>query len=186
MPRLFTALEIPHNITASLALLRGGLPNARWLDTSDFHITLNFFSDVDAHIADEIVHELDKVSLPNFYLSVCGLDIFSRKKPSLLYAAITPSPELISLHDTINRKLRHLPLVRTKRSFIPHITLAHVKQTKIDDLIKYLSAHGGFTADKLPVKRFVLMSAREFIGGGPYLIEESWPLTLNSLSERAT
>ena len=32
MPRLFTALEIPHEAALSLSLLRGGLPGARWVE----------------------------------------------------------------------------------------------------------------------------------------------------------
>ena len=32
MPRLFTAIEIPRDIGDRLALLRGGLPGARWID----------------------------------------------------------------------------------------------------------------------------------------------------------
>ncbi len=176
MPRLFTALEVPHNIASSLSLVRGGLPGARWLENGDLHITLNFFGDVEAHIADEIVHALDRVELPRFNLRLRGLDVFTRKKPSTLYAGIEANPALMTLHETIGRKLRHLPLERNKRSFTPHITLAHVRQSKIDDLIKYLTERGGFLTDTFEAKRFVLMSSRELVGGGPYIIEESWPL----------
>ena len=184
MPRLFTALEVPHTIASSLSLVRGGLPGARWLENGDLHITLNFFGDVEAHIADEIVHALDKVQLPSFSLRLSGLDVFTRKKPGILYAALEPNPELMTLHDTINRKLRHLALNRDKRSFTPHITLAHVRQTKIDDLIKYLSLRGGFLTDRFEAKRFVLMSSRELVGGGPYIIEESWPLPIAASKEK--
>ncbi|MGZ8402712.1 MAG: RNA 2',3'-cyclic phosphodiesterase, partial [Rhodoplanes sp.] len=32
MPRLFTAVEIPEDVGETLAMLRGGLPGARWID----------------------------------------------------------------------------------------------------------------------------------------------------------
>ena len=54
MPRLFTGVEIPRAVADSLALLRGGLPGARWVDPENYHLTLRFFGDVDDVIAHEI------------------------------------------------------------------------------------------------------------------------------------
>src|ERR1700735_1707084 len=42
MPRLFTALEIPPHVAQSLAMMRGGLPGARWIDPENYHLTLRF------------------------------------------------------------------------------------------------------------------------------------------------
>ena len=51
MPRLFTALEIPSEIGQSLALLRGGLPGARWITPENYHLTLRFIGDIDDALA---------------------------------------------------------------------------------------------------------------------------------------
>jgi 2'-5' RNA ligase len=64
MPRLFTALEIPHDAAMSLALLRGGLPGARWIDAENYHITLRFIGDVEGHVADEFANALDRDQPP--------------------------------------------------------------------------------------------------------------------------
>ena len=48
MPRLFTALELPDAVVAKLALTRGGLAGARWLEPEDYHVTLRFIGDIDA------------------------------------------------------------------------------------------------------------------------------------------
>jgi len=53
MPRLFTGVEIPREVADSLALLRGGLPGARWVDPENYHLTLRFIGDVDGLIARE-------------------------------------------------------------------------------------------------------------------------------------
>ena len=58
MPRLFTALEIPADVGQSLALLRGGLPGARWIDPENYHITLRFIGDVDDVLAREVAYLL--------------------------------------------------------------------------------------------------------------------------------
>ena len=43
-------------------------------------------------------------------------------------------------------------------------------------MAKYLSARGNFSTAPFRVGRFVLMSSRDSVGGGPYVIEEAWPL----------
>jgi len=47
MPRLFTGLEIPPQVAQSLAMMRGGLPGARWIDPENYHLTLRFIGDID-------------------------------------------------------------------------------------------------------------------------------------------
>ncbi|MEL6737260.1 MAG: 2'-5' RNA ligase family protein, partial [Pseudomonadota bacterium] len=46
MPRLFTGLEIPSLQATSLHLVQGGVEGMRWIEPSDFHITLRFIGDV--------------------------------------------------------------------------------------------------------------------------------------------
>ena len=59
MPRLFTALEIPPEIGQSLAMLRGGLPGARWVEPENYHLTLRFIGDVDGAV--EAVRRIGEV-----------------------------------------------------------------------------------------------------------------------------
>ena len=61
MPRLFTALEIPAATGQSLAMLRGGLPGARWIDAEHYHLTLRFIGDIDAALARDIAGLLGRV-----------------------------------------------------------------------------------------------------------------------------
>jgi 2'-5' RNA ligase len=51
MPRLFTGLEVPEAVVGQLALMRGGVVGARWLEPDDYHITLRFVGDVDGDVA---------------------------------------------------------------------------------------------------------------------------------------
>ena len=45
------------------------------------------------------------------------------------------------------------------------------------EVAHYLSARGNFSTAPFKVGRFVLMSSRDSVGGGPYIVEEAWPLT---------
>ena len=42
MPRLFTAIEIPEIVRSQLALVRGHLAGAKWVETEDMHVTIRF------------------------------------------------------------------------------------------------------------------------------------------------
>jgi len=176
MPRLFTALEIPRDAALSLSLLRGGLPGARWIDVENYHITLRFIGDVEGHVADEIANALDRVRRPEFMISLSGVDAFGSKKPHSIYAGVSPSPELNALQGEIKRICQRLRIPADPRKFTPHVTLARLRNPRIDDVVHYLSSRGNFSTLPFKVGRFVLMSSRDSVGGGPYVVEEAWPL----------
>lgn len=176
MPRLFTALEIPRNLALSLSLLRGGLPGARWIDVENYHITLRFIGDVDGRTADEIVDRLDRIDRPEFPLTLTGIGSFGSKKPHSVWAGVAPSVEIHALQAEIERMCQRIGLPPDPRKFTPHVTLARLKNCRLDDVVHYLSGRGNFQTAPFTVPRFVLMSSKESVGGGPYLTEEVFPL----------
>ena len=176
MPRLFAALEVPRDAALSLSLLRGGLSGARWIDTENYHITLRFMGDVDRHMADDIAYGLDRVQRPSFLIHLSGVGAFGSKKPHSVYAAAAPSVELTLLQGELERICQRLGLEAEPRKFIPHVTLARLKNTSPEQVAHYLTGRGDFSASPFRAGRFVLMSSRDSVGGGPYLIEEAYPL----------
>ena len=60
---------------------------------------------------------------------------------------------------------------------MPHVTLARLRNSSPLDVAHYLSARGNFSTLPFRVGRFVLMSSRDSVGGGPYVVEEAWPLS---------
>lgn len=191
MPRLFTALEIPRDAALSLSLLRGGLPGARWIDVENYHLTLRFIGDVEGHVADEIANALDRVRRPAFGLALSGVGQFGGRKPHSVWAGVAASPDLFALQAEIERICQRLGLPADPRKFLPHVTLARLKNASPEAVAGYLSARGNFSAMPFRVGRFVLMSSRESTGGGPYVVEEAWPLGADasraqSLASRAS
>ena len=176
MPRLFTALEIPRDAALSLSLLRGGLPGARWVDVENFHLTLRFIGDVEGHVADEVANALDRVRRPTFNLALSGVGQFGGKKPPSIWAGVAASPDLFALQAEIERICQRLGLPADPRKFTPHVTLARLKNASPEAVANYLSARGNFSTMPFRVGRFVLMSSRDSVGGGPYIVEEAWPL----------
>jgi 2'-5' RNA ligase len=176
MPRLFTALEIPRDAALSLSLLRGGLPGARWVDVENHHITLRFIGDVEGHVADDIANALDRVRRPSFSVRLEGVGAFGGKKPHSIWAGVAASPDLSALQAEIERICQRIGLPAEPRKFTPHVTLARLRNSSPIDVAHYLSARGNFSAAPFKAGRFVLMSSRDSVGGGPYVIEETWPL----------
>lgn len=176
MPRLFTALQIPTDIAFSLSLLRGGLPGARWVEPENYHITLRFIGDVEEPMADEIAGQLRRVSRPAFELGLAGLDAFGSRKPHAVYAAVRPTPVLRDLQSEHERLMQRIGLEPEGRKFTPHVTIARLRGASHPDVAAYLALRSDFRTAPFRVGRFVLMSSRASRGGGPYIVEESYPL----------
>jgi 2'-5' RNA ligase len=142
----------------------------------NYHITLRFIGDVDGRTADEIVDRLDRIDRPEFQMRLDGIGSFGSKKPHSIWAGVTPSPEMYALQAEIERICQRIGLPPDPRKFTPHVTLARLKSSRVDDVVHYLAGRGNFQTSAFTVPRFVLLSSRESVGGGPYLTEEVFPL----------
>jgi 2'-5' RNA ligase len=177
MPRLFTGLEIPPDICQSLSMLRGGLPGARWIDPENYHVTLRFIGDIDGVVANEIASTLERVNRKPFEVTVQGLNSFGGKKPRAVVACVTPSRPLMELQAELERLMRRFGLDPEGRKFIPHVTLARLRDATDRDVADYLSVRGYFPSKKFMASQFALFSSRASVGGGPYVIEDSYALS---------
>ena len=176
MPRLFTGLEIPKEVAQSLSLLRGGLPGARWIDPENYHITLRFIGDIDDRLAHEIASLLDGVRRRSFEVRFGNLMSFGGRKPRAVVVAIEPIQALVELQSELERLMQRLGLEPEGRKFIPHVTLARLRESSSREVADYLSTRGPVFGSSFHVSRFVLFSSRSSVGGGPYVIEADYPL----------
>ena len=74
------------------------------------------------------------------------------------------------------RRLRRIGLEPEARKFTPHVTLARLRGVAQAAVADYLAARGALQAEAFTVDRFVLFSARDGTGGGPYVVEAAYPL----------
>jgi RNA 2',3'-cyclic 3'-phosphodiesterase len=176
MPRLFTGLEIPSNVGQALAMMRGGLPGARWIDPENYHLTLRFIGDIDDALAHEIAHMLGRVQRMSFELRLDELISFGGRKPRAVVAAVSPVGPLMELQAEHERILQRLGLEPEGRKYTPHVTLARLRDTSSRQVADFLSARGHFRSTSFAISRFVLFSSRASSGGGPYIVEADYPL----------
>src|ERR1700683_1028345 len=176
MPRLFTGLEIPSDVAQSLAMMRGGLPGARWIDPENYHLTLRFIGDIDDALAREIAVMLGRVQRGSFELRFDGLSSFGGRKPRAVIAGATQVPALMELQAEQERLLQRLGLDPEGRKYIPHVTLARLRDSSSRQVADYLAARAFIGTLSFKVSRFVLFSSRASVGGGPYIVEAAYPL----------
>lgn len=174
MSRLFAGLEIPSEISDRLALMRNGLKKARWIEPSDYHVTLRFFGEIDADLANDIGTLFGTFHKPVLSLTIDGLDAFGGTKPRAIFARIKANPQLDALQNSIEQMAQRAGCAPETRKFTPHITLARVNNISSTAIAAWLSHTGNFTSQPFDIDRFAMFSARPSRGGGPYVVEQRY------------
>jgi len=127
-------------------------------------------------LAREIAHGLDGIHAKPFLLTLKGVGLFGGNKPHSIYAGVEENAELKRLHDLHERLCQVLGLAAEPRRFVPHVTLARLKDPEPRALQRWIEVHSLYRSATFPVSHFVLFSSRPLKGGGPYGVEESYPL----------
>ncbi|MCF3936035.1 RNA 2',3'-cyclic phosphodiesterase [Acuticoccus sp. M5D2P5] len=178
MPRLFTAITLPEDVRFWLTNLRGGLRGARYIDPENYHITLRFIGDIDERTADEVAFALGKIRRAPIPIRLTGLGSFGNKKPHSVWARVEPSPALSELQAEQERILQRVGLPPEARRFTPHVTIARLRGTSPREVADWLTIRGGFSAPPFTAEAFDLLSSKDSVGGGPYITEDRYPLSL--------
>jgi 2'-5' RNA ligase len=176
MPRLFAGLELPEEIRDHLSDLERPLPGAKWIASDDLHITLRFAGDVEGLVAREFEQGLEEIEADAFELRLAGLGTFGGNDPRSIWAGVEPNPSLDALARACDRAARNAGLSPEPKPFKPHVTLARLRNTPPELVARALGKIGAFRSEPFPVGSFVLFSSKPKVGGGPYVVEATYPL----------
>ena len=176
MPRLFTAIELPDEIKAGLTRLHLPLPGAKWLKPEDYHLTIRFAGDIGNDVAREFAANLSERNTDVFEIRLSGLGAFGNHDPHTVWAGVELSPALDNLARAHERAARNAGLPPEKRAFKPHVTLARLRNSRPEPVARFLQRYGAYRSDFFMVARTILMLSKPSTGGGPYVIEDSFPL----------
>ena len=127
MPRLFTGIELPDEIVRRLSMMRAGLSGAHWIDPDNYHITMRF-----AAISRTRRRMISRTRSPMSDLTVSRsncrawavLAVTSRAQSGL---RSNPRVRLRSLQKAHERAARLAGLPPETRNFVPHVTLARLR-----------------------------------------------------------
>ena len=111
-----------------------------------------------------------------FTFRIAGAGAFGGQHPTVLYAAIEANEALDALQRQHERAARLAGLGPEPKPFKPHVTLARLRQGRASRVARFLEQNGDLRLGPIAVERFVLLSARREVGGGPYALEEAYDL----------
>lgn len=176
MLRLFAGLEIPQLHRLQLSFVKSPLAGAKWVEADDMHLTLRFAGDIDNATAEDFAGFLAEIALEPFDLRLTEIGAFGGREPRVIFAAADGGAPLEALHRATERAARSAGLAPEPRAFKPHVTLARLRGTRPEAVANFL-ARPPLVLPAFRIERFVLFSSRPNVGGGPYVVEEAYPLT---------
>jgi 2'-5' RNA ligase len=174
--RLFVALPIPRAVADNIMLIQGGVPGARWQSREQLHLTLRFIGEVDGRDAAMLDDALAGIEAPAFDLQLHGVGQFGNRQPHALWAGVRNSEALEHLQRKVDNAIRRVGQPQDAHKFMPHVTLARLRNPDGGKMIEWLTHHALFTSAEFHVDAFHLYSSRLTSDGSVYAIEREYPL----------
>lgn len=174
--RLFVALSVPDAVARALMLLQGGVPGARWQAREQLHLTLRFIGEVDGRDGRAIDDALAGIDAPAFEMQLHGVGQFGNKLPHTLWAAARRNDMLEHLQRKVDNAIRRVGQPQDSHKFLPHVTLARLRNPELEKVRQWLTAHALYTSESFEVGAFCLSSSKLTSDGSIYRVEQEYPL----------
>ena len=135
--RSFIAIELPEEAREGLARLRKELKRdehrfVKWVDPGGIHLTLKFLGNIPSKRVAEITEAMEEAAhgISPFHLEISGLGAFpSLRQARVFWVGIGGEVDKLSrLQQNIDSALAVLGFAKEERSFVPHLTLARIRQ----------------------------------------------------------
>jgi 2'-5' RNA ligase len=135
--RSFIAIELPEEAKKGLARLRKGLERdehkfVKWVDPEGIHLTLKFLGDIPSRRVMEITEAMKKAvqGISPFSLEISGLGAFPNlKQVRVLWVGVGGELDRLStLQQNVDSGLAALGFAKEERPFVPHLTLARIRE----------------------------------------------------------
>ncbi len=183
--RAFIAIPVPeelkrytYNIRKKLSSV---LPDVKWVEYENYHITLRFLGNIEPGLTGEIKNKLVLAgeSCPQFNLNITGLGFFpNRTRPRVIWLGVEGQIDrAIFLGERIDAYLAALGFEEEKsRSF--HFTLGRIRSDRnLDKLLdKAASISSDIKSPSFRVREFNLMESQLSSEGPVYLIKGKFAL----------
>jgi len=135
--RSFIAIELPEEARSGLGKLRNELERVeqtfvKWVNTEGIHLTLKFLGSIPSKQVAEVGEAMEGATreISPFHLEISGLGAFPNlKQPRVLWVGISGElDKLLGLQRNIDSALSPLGFTKEERPFMPHLTLARIRE----------------------------------------------------------
>jgi len=135
--RAFVAIELPEEARRGLARLRQRLERkehgfVKWVDPEGIHLTLKFLGNIPFKRIPEITQALEQVASVTapFLIEISGLGAFPNlKQIRVFWVGLRGEVDKLSrLQQNVDAKLATLGFAKEERAFVPHLTLARIRE----------------------------------------------------------
>jgi len=135
--RSFIAIELSEEARKGLArleneLVRNEQPFIKWVRPESIHLTLKFLGNISVRRVEEISSAIKMAvqGVPPFHLEISGLGAFPNlRQPRVLWVGIHGETDmLLRLQQNVDSQLASLSFAKEERPFVPHLTLARLRQ----------------------------------------------------------
>lgn len=158
MDSYLLAIPLPTKIRTRLASLCYGLPQMRWIDEENFHLTLRYFGPLSDQQLDIIQERLQTLFFTPFSFNLQGIEPFqSKNHRGALRVGISHDTDLFTLKKKIDGHLQNLSLPSEEHAFHPHVTLGHYERLNGERLGDYLSACADYQSESIEVTECLLL-----------------------------
>ena len=134
--RSFIAIELPDELKSELVKLESRLksvdqPFVKWVDPYSIHLTLKFLGNVAADRIVEITEAMEEATqgISPFHLQLKELGVFPNpRRVQVVWVGLSGEiDKLTRLQQRIESSLAPLGFTPESRKFVPHLTLARVR-----------------------------------------------------------
>jgi 2'-5' RNA ligase len=131
--RLFVAAPLPELLLSALQTQQAhyNQTGVRLVPAQNLHLTLHFLGETPAAMLPDLTHKLQAIAASQYAFTLSFKETApgpKLKSPRLIWARFLEHPEFISLSRSIQTTLSGQSQSHT--SFIPHITIARLKEEK--------------------------------------------------------
>ncbi len=168
MHRLFVALRPPESIRDRLIDTMQGVPDARWQDDDQLHLTLRFIGEVDGAQAEDVALALTGLRAEPVTARIAGVGRFGfGEAATTLWAGVAPKAPLAALHAKVDRALVQAGLEPERRAYVPHVTLARLSRTAESDptVARWLAVHADLASADYALDELTLYESMLGRGG---------------------
>ena len=180
--RIFIRIPAADQIKSILPLLKSTIncnpSHIKWIPPENIHLTLSFLGDVAVNKIPDIVQSVEQnITTDQFQLSISGTGVFSASKsPKVLWLDLNKGVDKLKLlHHQIEKSVSEFKDTHDKNIFIPHITVARIKQTfRNIDVLAFLNSV--YSTIDFDVNSISMYESKLLPEGTQYTIINTFPL----------